>query len=70
MQTCPALFEGHSDGCPLSGKKTCQKPFTVREVLDAQQTFLQKNIQTNQINHRSSTSMQIEPYANYNQVKF
>ncbi len=61
MQTCPGLFERHSDGCSLFGKKTCLRPFTVREVLEAQVNFLQKKLQSNQTNNRSSTSMQIEP---------
>jgi len=42
-------------------KKTCQKPFKVSEVLQAQEEYLQKEIQSNQTNNRSSTSMQIEP---------
>ena len=61
MHTCPGLFERHSDGCALFGKKICKKPFTVSEVLQAQENFLQENIQSNQTNNRSSTSMQIEP---------
>jgi len=60
MQTCPGLFERHSDGCSLFGKKQCLRPFTVKEVVEAQVNFLQRP-RNNQTNNTSSTSMQIEP---------